>query len=159
MKVKVISEGLDGGDDLRSVPVVHVVVKQHERDIRDVSFPSLNTNLLQLKRRLPLGKPHSRGSSHGSPRLTKLLEEDLGQHLVTLALKPNNENDSQPFFSRDEVDSFGAITVVNGDRLLAGLALDGFEAFGEGGAEEMTFDHGEQHRDFVFGRRGGRGGG
>ena len=149
MEVEVVTEGLDGGDDLGGVPLVHVVVEQDERDVRGVSFSTLDTQLGQLKRGLSLGEPHSRGSTDSSPGLAELLEEDLGQDLVTLALEANSENDGQSFLSGDEVDLLRSITVVNDDGLLGRLALDSLEALGERGSKQVTLQQSEGHGQSV----------
>ena len=165
MEVEVVAEGLDGGDGFGGVSVVHVVIEQHERDVRNVSFSSLDTQLGQLKRRLPLGKPHSRSPTNSPPSLAKLLKENLRQNLVTLALKTNSENNSQSFLSGDKMDLLVS-AVIDNNGVLGRLALDGFEALGEGGTEQVAFHHSESHGQIVCGGEeegegggGGRGGG
>ena len=150
MEVEVVTEGLDGGDDLGGVAFVHVVIEEDKGDIRSVSFSSLDTQLSQLKRRLPLGKPHSRSSTDSPSGLAELLKEDLRQDLVTLALETNSENDGQSFLSGDEVDLLRTITVVNDNGLLGRLALDGLEALGEGGSEQVTLQQSEGHGQSVY---------
>jgi len=118
--VEIVSEGLQEVDGLEDILGIQMVIEEDHRN-ETVAFHILQAReVLQFHGGFSVSELDGRHASHVLSSVSKLLQEDLGEHSISILREGNGEDDGAAVILGLQVDGLIA-TVINGDDLAVAL--------------------------------------